>query len=168
MSPSLLALSYFIHLVATVVWIGGLVILTVLVIPEARRALAENAALLTLMTRLRKRFTPLSNLSLALLIATGMFQMAGDPNYQGVLQFNNQWSIAILLKHIAVIGMVAVGLILQLVTIPALERATFMLERGKGNPDDHERLRRQEVRLTWINLLLGIAVLGFTAWATAL
>ena len=41
MSPSLLALSYFIHLVATVVWIGGLVILTVLVIPEARRALAD-------------------------------------------------------------------------------------------------------------------------------
>ncbi|MCL4249621.1 MAG: CopD family protein [Anaerolineae bacterium] len=168
MSPSLLALSYFIHLVATVVWIGGLVILTVLVIPEARRALAENPALLTLMTRLRKRFTPLSNLSLALLIATGMFQMAGDPNYQGMLQFNNQWSIAILLKHIAVIGMVAVGLVLQLVTIPALERATFMLERGKGNPADHERLRRHEVRLTWINLLLGIAVLGFTAWATAL
>ena len=167
MSPSLLALSYFIHLVATVVWIGGLVILTVLVIPEARRALAENPALLTLMTRLRKRFTPLSNLSLALLIATGMFQMAGDPNYQGMLQFNNQWSIAILLKHIAVIGMVAVGLVLQLVTIPALERATFMLERGKGNPADHERLRRHEVRLT-INLLLGIAVLGFTAWATAL
>ncbi len=168
MSPSLLALSYFLHLVATVVWIGGLVILTLLVIPEARRTLAENPALLTLMTRLRKRFIPLSNLSLAVLIATGMFQTSGDPNYQGLLQFNNEWSVAILLKHVAVIGMVVVGLVLQFGTIPALERATFLIEHGKGDAADHERLRRQEVRLTWINLLLGIGVLGFTAWATAL
>lgn len=168
MSPSLLALSYFLHLVATVFWIGGLVILTVLVIPEARRTLAENPALLTLMTRLRKRFVPLSNLSLAVLVATGMFQTSGDPNYEGLLQFNNEWSVAILLKHVAVLGMVLIGLLLQFGTIPALERASFLLERGKGDPAEHERLRRQEVRLTWVNLLLGIAVLGFTAWATAL
>ena len=44
MSPSLLALSYFFHLIATVVWIGGLVIMSVLVWPEAQRALADTEA----------------------------------------------------------------------------------------------------------------------------
>lgn len=73
-----------------------------------------------------------------------------------------------LLKHVAVGGMVICGVILQFQVIPALERATLLVERGKGNPDDWARLRRNEIRLTWINVILGILVLGFTAWATAL
>jgi uncharacterized membrane protein len=71
---TILAISLFFHLLATVVWIGGLIITTILVWPEARNALQESPALYTLLTRLRKRFTPVANLSLAVLLATGMFQ----------------------------------------------------------------------------------------------
>ncbi len=168
LSPLALSALYFIHLIATVVWIGGLVILTILVIPETRRALGDGPEQRALLTRLRRRFTPLANLSLVVLVLTGMFQMVGDSNYEGFLAFENQWSIAMLFKHISVVGMVIVGLGLQFGTIPALERASMLVERGKGDPAAHERLRRQEARLTWINAALGIAVLGFTAWATAL
>lgn len=168
MPPLFLAISYFFHLIATVVWIGGLVMLSVLVWPEARRTLENNPALYYLLTRLRKRFLPLANLSLVVLIGTGLLQMSGDPNYDGVLQFSNEWSRVMLLKHVAVGGMVICGVILQFQVIPALERATLLVERGKGNPDDWARLRRNEIRLTWINVILGILVLGFTAWATAL
>jgi uncharacterized membrane protein len=156
-----------VHLVATVIWIGGLVMLTILVLPEARRTLSEHPALLAFSSRLRKRFIPLTNLSLVALVATGMFQMAGDSNYDGLLQFNNAWSIAMLLKHIAVVGMVAAGVLLQFGTLPALERASLLLERGKGDEAAYKRLHRRETQLTWVNMLLGIAVLGFTAWATA-
>lgn len=168
MSPLILAISYFFHLLATVVWIGGLVILVVLVWPEARRVLERDTALLTLLTRLRRRFVPLSNFSLVVLVITGLVQMSGDPNYDGLLQFNNDWSRAILFKHIAVAGMVIGGVVLQYVVTPALERATLLLERGKGDPAEWERLRRREIRLTWLNVALGVAVLAFTAWATAL
>ncbi|HLV35082.1 MAG TPA: hypothetical protein VKY59_08220, partial [Spirillospora sp.] len=106
MSQSILAISQFFHLIATVVWIGGLVILTVLVWPETRRLLAESPGTYILLNRLRKRFLPLTNLSLAVLIVTGLFQMTANPNYEGVLQFANDWSRAILLKHIAIGGMV--------------------------------------------------------------
>lgn len=168
MSQSTLAISYFFHLIATVVWIGGLVILVLLVWPEARRILASSPALYGLLTRLRKRFFPLANLSLAVLIVTGLFQMAGDPNYEGMLQFDNQWSQVMLLKHVAIGGMVISGLLLQLGVVPALERASLLAERGKGDAAEWERLRRREVRLTWLNVGLGMLVLGFTAWATAL
>ncbi len=168
MSPSTLAISYFFHLIATVVWIGGLVILTILVWPETRRALQDNPALYQLLARLRRRFLPISNFSLVVLVITGLIQMAGDPNYDGVLQITNAWSQAMLLKHLAVAGMAVCGLALQYGVAPALERASLLLERGKGDPDEWVRLRRREVRLTWANVLLGIAVLGFTAWATAL
>lgn len=168
MSSLTLAISYFFHLIATVIWIGGLVIMTVLVWPEMRRTLANNPALYALLTRLRQRFVPLTNFSLVVLVLTGLTQMAGDPNYDGLLQINNDWSRAMLLKHIAIAGMVVTGLALQYAVAPALERASLLVERGKGDPADWERLRRREIRLTWINVALGISVLGFTAWATAI
>lgn len=168
MSQSLLAISYFFHLIATVVWLGGLATMTVLVWPEMRRVLADNPALLSLLTRIRKRFSPLTNFSLVVLVITGFVQMAADPNYDGVLQFTNEWSRVILLKHVAIAGMVVCGLVLQYGVAPALERASLLLERGKGDPGEWERLRRREVRLTWVNVGLGVLVLAFTAWATAI
>ena len=168
MSPSVLAISYFFHLIATVVWIGGLVTLTVFVWPETRRALSNNPALYDFLSRLRKRFYPLTNFSLVVLTLTGFIQMSGDSHYDGVLQITNEWSRVLLLKHIAIIGMVMIGLILQYWVSPALERASLMMERGKGDPAEWERLRRQEIRLTWVNLILGLCVLGFTAYITAL
>lgn len=167
-SQSILALSYFFHLIATVVWVGGLVILGILVWPEARRALAEHRQLEAFLMRLRKRFIPLSHFSLVALTVTGLVQMTGDPNYDGVLQFDNEWSRVILLKHIAIAGMLACGLMLQYGVIPALERTSLLAERGKGDPEAWARLRRREVRLTWINIALGVLVLAFTAWATAI
>ncbi len=165
---NMLAISYFFHLIATVVWLGGLFILSLLVFPETKRVLQESPALYMLLGRFRKRFFPLINFSLAVLVLTGFINMSGDPNYDGVLQFDNEWSRVMLLKHIAILGMVVCGLLLQYGVAPALERATLLIERGKGNPQEAEKLRRREVRLTWANVVLGVLVLAFTAWATAI
>jgi putative copper export protein len=167
-NQTILAISLFFHLVSTAIWIGGLMILSILVFPEARRVLENQPALYTLLSRLRKRFTPLSNLALAVLIATGLTQMSLDPNYNGILQFDNTWSVVMLLKHITIIGMVVCGLILQYAVAPALERASLLAERGKGNPEEWAHLRQREVRLTWLNVILGVMVLGFSAWAGSL
>jgi len=166
----LLALSFFLHLVATVVWIGGLTLLTVLVWPEARALLSrsdQSGALLDFLERLRKRFNPLANLSLIVLIVTGLFQMDKNPHYDGLMQLTNDWTRAILLKHIAVLGMMVIGAVMQWVIIPALERATLLVRRGKDAPD-LERLRRRERQLTALNFVLGMIVLLFTAVATSI
>lgn len=168
MSTPVLALSYFFHLLATVFWIGGLVVLVMLVWPASRQVLQNTPGLYQLFTQIRRRFLPLSNLSLAVLVVSGLLQMTGDPNYEGVLQFTNEWSRVILLKHIAIAGMFICGLALQLWVAPALERVSLMAERDKHNPAEWERLHRAEVRLTWANLGLGVLVLAFTAWATAI
>lgn len=168
MSQSLLAISYFFHLVATVIWIGGLVTMVILVWPETRRLLEANPALHGLLTRIRKRFFSLTNFSLAILIVTGLFQMTADTNYDGVLQFENEWSRVMLLKHIAIFGMMICGIALQFWVAPALERASMLAERSKGDPAEWKKLRRNEVILTWANVILGMLVLGFTAWATAI
>jgi uncharacterized membrane protein len=164
--------SLVLHLLATVIWIWGLLVMSVLVWPEARRWLERGAPplLMDYADRLRTRFTPLANLSLLVLTVTGLYQMARDPNYQGVLNFDNDWSRAILIKHIAVAGMVIVGAVMQWAVIPALERAAFYAQQGKTAPTlpSVERLRRRERQLVAVNCVLGVLVLVFTAVATSI
>ena len=172
MSPTILAVSLFFHIIATVVWIGGLILTVLLVWPEVTRALQENAALYSVLSRLRRRFTVYGNLALAVLIATGMFQMAADENYDGILQFDNVWSRVLLVKHIVIVLMVACGLVLQLFISPALERTTLRAERGKTDPaaleGEWSGLRRREALLTWLNAGMGVVVIALSVYASVL
>ncbi|MCI0714141.1 MAG: hypothetical protein L0154_28550 [Chloroflexi bacterium] len=162
----LLTASYFIHLIATVVWLGGLLIFSLLVYPEARRTLTNHNENRQLLLNLQKRFRPIANLSLVTLLGTGLIQMSADANYKGLLVIENTWSVAILLKHIAFGGMIVVLLVLQFGVMPALERA--MMLASKGKPNELDALLAREAKLTWLQMGLGGLVLIFTAVATAL
>lgn len=168
MSPTILAVSLFFHTLATAIWIGGILLTLLLVWPSVDRTLKDSPAIYAMLQQVRKRFTTYGNLALAVLIMTGMFQMSADPNYDGVMQITNEWSRVILLKHLAVGGMVICGAILQFGVAPALERVALLAERGKAQPGEYEKIRRREVRLTWINAALGILILAFSAWAVTL
>lgn len=168
MERSTLVLSLFFHLVATAVWIGGLFITVILVWPALRRTLEQQPAIYRLLSTLRQKFYTYSNLSLVTLIVTGLFQMTADPYYEGFMTFNNEWSRVMLAKHIAIVGMALAGLALQYGVAPALERMSLLLEKNKGDAAEWAKLRRREVTLTWSIAALGMAVLGFSAWATAL
>ncbi len=172
MNTASLALSLFVHLSATAIWIGGLLITMLLVWPTMNRSLQDNPTLYRTLSDLRKRFYPISNLCLAALLVTGLFQMTADPNYNGLLTFDNTWTQVMLAKHAVIVGMALAGLVLQYVVAPELERVSLLLEREKGDPVQNESrwqsLRRREVWLTWLNGTLGVAVLGFSAWATSI
>lgn len=168
MSFSPLALSLFFHILATVVWIGGLLITVILVYPEIKRVLSEQPALYRLLSRLRQRFAPISNLSLAVLIATGLFQMSLDPYYEGFLTFENDWSKIMLVKHGLILVMAGLGLWIQYGVTPELERVSLLLEKEKGDIVKWRTLRAQEVRLSLVNALFGVGVLVCSAWAGAL
>jgi hypothetical protein len=73
-----------------------------------------------------------------------------------------------LIKHLLIVGMVITGLILQYFVVPALERTSLLMQKGKGDEATLTQLRRRELRLTWLNTALGIAVLGLSALAGSL
>ena len=168
MSEAALAISLFFHIAATVIWIGGILLITFMVVPELNRVLAEQPALFQLLRRLRERFTVLGNLALAILVVTGVLQMGTDPNYEGLLSFSNRWSQVLLLKHILIIALAALGLMLQFGLAPALERTSLLLERGAGDADAWQTLRGRERRLTLLIALLALAILAASAWLTAI
>ena len=171
LSNEIRVLSLFVHLTATAVWIGGLLATMILVWPTMRKGLEGNVVLYRLLSGFRKRFYPISNLSLAALITTGLFQMASDPNYDGFLTFDNPWSQIMLLKHILIAVMALAGLLLQYAVAPALERASLLLEREKGDDstvEEWDKLRQREIMLTWFNGLLGLGIVGLSVWLSIL
>ena len=169
MSPLVLAINYFFHLVATIIWVGGLALLVLVVWPAANKTLSGSPALVDLLVTLRKRFNPIANLSLVVLIVTGLFQMTADPHYDGLLVVDNDWSRAILLKHLAIAAMVVAGGVIQWGIGPAQERLALLRAASRPVPPDEDaRLARRERRFGALSLGLGLLVLAFTALATAL
>ncbi len=160
----ILALSYWIHLLATVVWLGGLALLALVALPALRQgSLSTNQ-----WAALQRRFTPWVNASLILLLVTGFVQMTNDTHYEGFLAVDSVWSQAILIKHVAIAGMILIGAYVQWRLHPAMERLVVLAEKRPGLAAEEEaQFMRRERQLLWVNLGLAAAVLFFTAVATA-
>jgi uncharacterized membrane protein len=160
-------LAYWLHMLATVVWIGGLAALSILVLPAARQAL-DAPGYATFISRLQRRFDPIGWFCLAILAGTGMFQMSASPSYQGFLSIENRWAAAILVKHVLFMGMAGLSAYLTWGLMPRMRR--LALRRAVSETADEGEARRlaaQETRLLQLNLLLGVLVLALTAIARA-
>lgn len=160
-----LSIIYWLHMLATVTWIGGLAALALLVLPAARTAL-EAPLYARLLEAIQRRLDPLGWLSLAVLVGTGMFQMSANPNYQGFLAVSNRWSSAILMKHLVFLGMTIASAYMTWGLLPALRREALRAARGTAATGIGRLQRRQALLLT-LNLILGLIVLLLTALARA-
>ena len=162
----MLALSYWLHLLATILWIGGLAS-GVLVLRAVLGAGAEGERLSDLFYR---RFIPIANLSLAVLAVTGMVQLVGEkaPNYQGTLNLASLWAKILFAKHLVIGTMVLITLYMQGGVDPAMRRAALLASAGKGDPGRLAALRRRRMQALAASLALGVVVLLLTAVATAL
>jgi uncharacterized membrane protein len=158
-----LSLAFWLHMLATVVWIGGLASLVLFVLPTAKGNLDANAYAI-LLEKVQRRLDPLGWLSLIVLSGTGLFQMSANPNYRGFLSITNRWATAILAKHLLFISMIGISAYLTWGVMPAAQRMAFLRARGQETPSA-ERLLAREVQLLRLNLILGIIVLGLTAVA---
>lgn len=166
--PLALALAYWLHMLATVLWLGSLTALAVLVIPAARRVL-DASAYAALLGILQERLQPLAWLSLAVLIATGMFQMSAHPQYSGFLAIDNAWAVAILMKHLVIGGMVLLSAYNTWGLLPQLRRMAILRASGKlVDGSQQSQVQRKERLLLSLLLILSVLVLAFTALARAL
>lgn len=159
-----LAFAYWLHMAATIVWIGGLFFQAAILGPAIARSLAipSRAGLLL---AVRRRFEPLAWLSLAVLAFTGLMQMAASPHYAGLLQIRDTWSAAILAKHAVIVIMVCAAAVQTWVIQPQLDRMVVLEARGALPAGGMEPWLRRQSRLSAANLTLGLIVLALTAIA---
>lgn len=160
-----LAFTFWLHLLATVTWVGSLAGVSLLVLPAMQRAL-DGETQLIFIEALQKRLEPIAWFSMSVLLATGLFQMSVNPHYNGFLSTSTQWSLAILIKHILGIVMVVVSAIQTWEVIPAIRRA-IMRSKKTNNADELNTLRRREILLLRINFGLSVLILLATAFARA-
>jgi uncharacterized membrane protein len=165
-----LTLAYWLHMLATVIWIGGLAGLSLFVLPAARKSIELHTYTIFL-SEVQRRLDPLAWFCLVVLAGTGLFQMSANPNYRGFLALENTWAIAILIKHLLFLAMAGISAYLTWVVLPDLRRTAMkrsLVEQGQreGTTDDHS-LNEREARLLRLNLLLGVIVLALTAVARA-
>jgi uncharacterized membrane protein len=166
-----LTISYAVHMLATVLWIGGLSSLALIVLPAARKLPLGDYA--TLLSNMQRRMDGLAWFSLALLAGTGMFQMSGSPQYTGFLAIDSRWALAILLKHGVFALIIGVSAYLTWGVLPALQRQALAQARGlqagggQAGAGTFAGLDRSHTRLVWLNLALAVIVLVLTAVARA-
>jgi uncharacterized membrane protein len=159
-----MAIFFWLHMLATVTWIGSLAAINLLVLPASNRTL-KLADQLSFIAALQKRLEPLAWFSMGLLVVTGLFQMSANPHYDGFLSTSTQWSLAILIKHALAAVMAVVSAIQTWEVLPAIHRTLMKKEDAK--PDELAKLQRRETILLRVNLLLSALILGATAFARA-
>ena len=158
-----LALTFWLHLLATVTWIGCIISISILLLPAAARTL-KPADHLALIEALQKRLEPIAWFCMSLLLITGLFQMSVNPHYDGFLSTSTQWSLAILVKHILGVFMVVASAIQTWEVIPAIRRTLMKKVADEGQII---KLQKREVLLLRINFGLSVLILLATAFARA-
>ena len=104
MTQIFIALSYWLHAVATVIFVGHYVLLALIYLPVLSKT--ENG---TALSEISKRSRSWLYASLLVFIITGIYLMIVDSNYLGFADFGNFWGIVMLVKHVLIIGMIVMG-----------------------------------------------------------
>ncbi len=158
-----LSIAYWLHMLATVLWIGGLAALSLWMLPAARKTLPPPAYA-DLLEGLQRRLDAVGWFSVIVLLASGMLQMSSNPNYGGFLSIASLWAGAILVKHLLFGAMMLLSAYITWGILPALRRAALLRARAKDAPT-LDSLQRRQAWLMWLNLILGALVLLLTAIA---
>jgi uncharacterized membrane protein len=163
-----LSAAYWLHMLATVLWIGGLAVFSLFVLPTAQKSL-DPQAYAGLLSNVEHRLNAIGWFSILVLLASGLIQMSASPHYEGFLSIRSLWSGAILVKHLFFGLMVAVSGYITWGLIPLIRRASLRHLRGKSATDLSalQGLHRRFTLLMRVNLFLGVSVLLLTAVARA-
>jgi uncharacterized membrane protein len=105
MAQLLFSLSTWLHAVATVVLIGHYLLLTVICLP----VLAQEQGGGVMLSAISKRSRSWLYASLLVFAITGIHLTVADANYLSLGNFDNPWSILMLVKHVLVLAMLALG-----------------------------------------------------------
>ena len=103
MSEILIALSVWLHALATVILIGHYLLLSLIYIPVLAKG--NGAAL----SEISKRSRSWLYISLLVFAVTGTYLMLIDSGYLGFMDFGNFWGIMMFTKHILIFAMLALG-----------------------------------------------------------
>lgn len=158
MPITLLAIANFLHLLATVTWIGGMVVARLIIVP----ALAKfpDDARRDAMAAIGQRASSYTYGAIVVFFITGLTMLSQNPNFAGFLVLSNTWTIVILIKHVVIA-------LLVISTAYVNETVNRKLRETRGTAD-YARWSERRKDMSDANFLLALIVLGLTAIATSI
>lgn len=108
MSQTLIALSFWLHALGTVLLIGHYLLLSLIYLPIFVKNQADPLSG-TILSEISKRSRSWLYGSMLIFAVTGIYLTFVDPNYLGIGNFSNPWTILMLVKHILILAMIGMG-----------------------------------------------------------
>ncbi len=149
----------WLHSIATVVLLGYYAVLALVVVPILGRTL-DGPALGRAIPAIERRALPLILASIGVFLVTGSYLLLADDRFGGMGHFfGSAWSTLIVIKHLVVVALIAIGVYVDLLVVPDV--ATPVDEPARSAAI--RRLARSASAIT----ILGGLVLLLTAAAQA-
>jgi len=146
-------LAAFFHNVFTVIWVGGLVMIVITLLPSAREVFGNGPQTRDLMATVLRRHRVWVYISIVGLFITGILQARIQPDFHGILRFDTTYSTLTSLKHLLTFAMIAI----------ALMRSFVMTKKaGTASPQQNKR----SFQLLFINVFMGLLVLLISGFLT--
>lgn len=149
MKELIMIASCWIHLIATVIWFGGITFILFIAIPSSKRVLGAESG--KLMGEISSRFTPLANFSIVLLIITGVVLTGLNSRSSKIGVPEISWTTALILKLLLAFSMVAIHFYRGLFLAPKIKQTASETERAF--------LQQLSLNLVKVNFALGLSVL---------
>jgi len=155
MTLTLTVIARFLHLLATVTWIGGMVTINLVLMPSLaaidppQRGKLLGAAL--------ERFKPLALGAMVVLLVTGV--IVAPP--RALLNLSTPYGVTLALKHVVVLAMVVIGLMVPFVISPRMQ--SLAPAPGERPSPAFIQTQKQLSVLAMVNMILGVVVLFFAA-----
>ena len=152
MTAFVIALSIWLHTLATVVFVGHYLFMSLVYLPVFEQQ-AQGNALRLLLEEVSGRLRPYFGLSLLIFIVTGTYLMMINEDYLGLGDFfGNAWSILIVVKHVIVLAFLGIAIYSERVIL------------GKISDAQPQALKQFRLSLG-VNTALGILILLLTTAA---
>ena len=151
------------HLAAAVIWLGGILSLSLVVAPVLRRLLPA-AQRIAVLTAVGKRFQPIGWAGLVVLAVTGVW-MAVPAIREGVVILGTPVGQLLIVKSVLFAGIVAVGILHDRLLGPRLVALAERPGATDGPPDAAMLAASRRLR-TWgiAHLGLSLAAAGVCVW----
>jgi len=168
METALLTIAHLAHELATVIWLGGIFLFPMVIMPAAGMALGKGPETGKFMGAFAKKFKPLAYSCMVLFLVTGVLMMLIPESYvkSGVPGGTAAWVLRI--KIIIVAVMMYIGIFMGEVNGKRIGKLMAGGGDKEGAAADLAKYQGLQVSLAKVNVVLGFLVLLLTAYMTAM
>lgn len=155
--PTLQIILDFLHLMATIAWIGGMFFNFLVVMPTVAKALDPQTTG-KFMGMLFKRVRVVVYTSLIILFVTGIPMKIANEFYVGVISFGNEWEMIGFIKHIFVAVLALMAIYSFEILMPKVSKLA-----KEGPSPKLNGLKKNQMTLGAISFLFGIIIIFLSA-----